>query len=95
MAKEFISPISIDLGAANTGVFFAHYAAGEALANIQKKGRIYKLRKDGKDDYTLLMAKRTATRHQRRGFDRRQMAKRLFKLIWEKKLDLSWGSDVQ
>ena len=64
MSKEFISPIAIDLGAKNTGVFFAHYQAGESIKNIEKKGAVYQI-----DKYTLLMANRTAKRHQRRGFD--------------------------
>lgn len=76
--KSIISPISIDLGARNTGVYFAHYPANSSLEDIEKEGKVYQLEKD---NYTLLMANRTATRHQRRGFDRRQMVKRLFRLI--------------
>lgn len=90
--NEFISPIAIDLGAKNTGVYFAHYPAGSKLEQIDKHGKVYQL---DRGSYTYLMANRTATRHQRRGFDRRQMAKRLFKLIWEKHLDLPWNKDVQ
>ena len=41
------------------------------------------------------MAKRTASRHQRRGYDRRRMAKRLFRLIWEKHFNLPWSKEVQ
>ena len=62
------------------------------LRNIEKEGKVYQLEKD---KYTLLMAKRTAARHQRRGYDRRQMVKRLFKLIWEKHFKLEWDKDVQ
>ena len=90
--KTIISPIAIDLGAKNTGVYFAHYKAGSSPDQIDKKGKVYQLEKD---KYTLLMAKRTAARHQRRGYDRRQMAKRLFKLIWEKHFKLRWDKDVQ
>ena len=93
MAKEkYISPIAIDLGAKNTGVYFAHYREGSALGDIEREGKVYSL---GKDNYTLLMANRTAARHQRRGYDRRQMVKRLFKLIWEKCFNLPWDKDVQ
>ena len=93
MVKEqIISPISIDLGAKNTGVYFAHYKAGSSIEDIEKEGKVYQLEKDS---YTLLMANRTARRHQRRGFDRRQMVKRLFKLIWEKHFGLEWDKDVQ
>ena len=87
-----ISPISIDLGAKNTGVYFAHYKADSPLEDIKKEGRVYQLEKDS---YTLLMTKRTAARHQRRGIDRRQMVKRLFKLIWEKHFEMEWDKNVQ
>ncbi len=92
MKNKIISPIAIDLGAKNTGVYFAHYAAGSSPEQIGKEGKVYQLEKD---KYTLLMADRTAKRHQRRGYDRRQMAKRLFKLIWEKHFKLTWDKDVQ
>ena len=93
MSKDkYISPISIDLGAKNTGVYSAHYRAGSPLDDIEKKGKVYQLEKDA---YTLLMVNRTATRHQKRGYDRRRMVKRLFKLIWEKHFGLPWDNDVQ
>ena len=92
MTKKFISPISIDLGAKNTGVFFAHYESGAKPEEIEKKGIVYTLEKDA---YTLLMKDRTAARHARRGYDRRQMAKRLFKLIWCEELKLEWNETVQ
>ncbi len=76
---KIISPISIDLGANNTGVYFAHYPAGGSLEEIKKEGKVYQLEKD---KYTLLMAKRTAARHQRRGYDRKQMVKRLVEPIF-------------
>ena len=93
--KQFISPISIDLGAKSTGVYFAHYPAKVCEFNsgqFQKSGKVYHL---GKDQYTLLMTKRTAHRHQKRGQDRRQMVKRLFKLIWEKHFGLEWDKSIQ
>ena len=90
--NKIISPIAIDLGARNTGVYFAHYPAGSSPDKIDREGKVYQLEKD---NYTLLMANRTATRHQRRGYDRRQMAKRLFKLIWCKHFGLPWDKDVQ
>ena len=89
---DIISPVSIDLGAKNTGVYSAHYKAKSSLEEIDKEGKVYQLEKDS---YTLLMAKRTAARHQRRCYDRRRMVKRLFKLIWEKHFGLSWDKDVQ
>jgi len=90
--QQLISPIAIDLGAKNTGVYFAHYPAGSSLDRIEKEGKVYQLDSQG---YTYLMANRTAARHQRRGYDRRQMAKRLFKLIWCKYFGLEWNKDVQ
>ena len=93
--KEFVSPIAIDLGAKNTGVYFAHYPKGISSLNdenFKKMGKVYQLEKDS---YSLLMANRTAKRHQKRGYDRRQMAKRLLKLIWEKHFGLVWDKDVQ
>ena len=90
--KRIVSPISIDLGARKTGVYFAHYQAGDSLEDIEKEGKVYQLEKD---NYTLLMASRTATRHQRRGFDRRQMVKRLFRLIWCQHFKLPWDDTIQ
>ena len=90
--SEVISPVSIDLGAKNTGVHFAHYEAGSSLREIEKEGKVYQLSSNG---YTLLMNKRTAVRHQRRGFDRRQMVKRLFRLIWCKEFKLPWDRGIQ
>ena len=41
------------------------------------------------------MVDRTATRHQRRCIDRRQMVKRLFRLIWQEYFNLEWDVDIQ
>ncbi len=90
--QSVISPISIDLGAKNTGVYFAHYSAGSSVHDIEKWGRVYRLEKD---DYTLLMTKRTMARHQRRGYKRRKMVKRLFRLIWCQEFGLKWDDSVQ
>ena len=89
---EIISPIALDLGAKNTGAYFAHYKVGDSIDQVQKKGRVYKMEEK---NYTFLMMKRTAARHQKRGYDRRQMAKRLFHLIWEKHFGLKWDSYIQ
>ncbi|APD50479.1 type II-B CRISPR-associated RNA-guided endonuclease Cas9/Csx12 [Francisella hispaniensis] len=88
-----ILPIAIDLGAKNTGVFSAFYQKGTSLESLDNKnGKVYEL---SKDSYTLLMNNRTARRHQRRGIDRKQLVKRLFKLIWTKQLNLEWNKDTQ
>ncbi len=90
--RQIISPISIDLGAKNTGVYFAHYEAGSSIEDIEKDGKVYEL---AKDSFTLMMTDRTAKRHQRRGYKRRQMVKRLFRLIWCHEFGLEWNDEVQ
>ena len=96
MSKDLIlmiHPISIDFGAKTTGVYTNHYVKGAKLnSSLNQKVQVYQLEKDA---YTLLMRDRTAWRHQKRGFDRRQMIKRLFKLIWCEEFGLEWNSDVQ
>ncbi|AJJ46981.1 type II-B CRISPR-associated RNA-guided endonuclease Cas9/Csx12 [Francisella tularensis subsp. novicida] len=88
-----ILPIAIDLGVKNTGVFSAFYQKGTSLERLDNKnGKVYEL---SKDSYTLLMNNRTARRHQRRGIDRKQLVKRLFKLIWTEQLNLEWDKDTQ
>ena len=94
MKNQVISPIAIDLGAKHTGVFFAHYPTGSSLEKVgqSSSGKVYTL---PNDKFTYLMRDRTARRHQKRSLDRRQMAKRLFKLVWEKHLELPWGDEIQ
>lgn len=41
------------------------------------------------------MNNRTARRHKRRGIDRKQLVKRLFKLVWTEQLNLEWDKDTQ
>ena len=77
--KTIISPIAVDLGAKNTGVYMPQYTKGSKLANIKDKSA-HALSFD-KNKLTLMMADRTAVRHQRRGHDRRQQAKRLARLV--------------
>ena len=92
--KEWISPIAIDLGYRNTGVYYTHYAAGTCINDLKNspknQGKVYTL-----DKYTLLMQDRTAKRHQRRGIKRRKLVKRLFKLIWCQHFELPWDASVQ
>jgi CRISPR system subtype II-B RNA-guided endonuclease Cas9/Csx12 len=87
-----ILSLSIDLGAKNTGVFSAYYKENSLLKDIKKKGFVYNL---DKDKYTLLLNNRTASRHQRRILDRKQMVKRLFKLIWKNELKIDWNLDIE
>jgi CRISPR system subtype II-B RNA-guided endonuclease Cas9/Csx12 len=90
--ETYISPIAIDLGAAHTGVYSLIYKAGSTLADVEEKsGVVYEL---DPQNNTLLMVSRRQKRHQRRNLDRRQMAKRLFRLIWEKHFGLQWDADA-
>ena len=91
--SEKVLAIAIDLGAKNTGVYSSFYNKGDLLENLEhKQGKVYEL---SKDSYTLLMNDRTAKRHQRRGIDRKQLVKRLFKLIWINQLKLEWSDSIQ
>ncbi len=76
--KKLVSPIAIDLGAKNTGVYYAHYQAGTKLSAIKKEGEVLEWGK-----YTSLLKDRTANRHIRRNYQRRKLAKRLLYLILE------------
>ncbi|MDE5002971.1 hypothetical protein, partial [Francisella tularensis] len=70
--------------------FYKKLTSLEILDN--KNGKVYEL---SKDSYTLLMNNRTAQRHQRIGIDRKQLVKRLFKLVWTEQLNLEWDKDTQ
>jgi len=76
---KIISPIAIDMGAKNTGVYYAKYAQGSSLEEIDKHGDVLVY-----DKYTPLLKNRTANRHARRGYQRRKLAKRLLVLVLEK-----------
>ena len=80
MSKKLFSPIAIDLGGKHTGVYMAHYPEHTKLENVANK-RACTLTVDNK--ITLMMADRTARRHQRRNYARRKMAKRLAMLVFE------------
>ncbi len=92
MHKKLIYSISIDLGAKNTGVYFASYEERSRVDNIKSEGKVYQL---DPNSYTLLLENRTAKRHQRRCFDRRQLVKRLFRVIWQKHFALMWNDETQ
>lgn len=93
MMSQKILTLAIDLGATNTGVYSSYYNKGDNLNNVHhKKGVVYNLSQNA---YTLLMNKRTEKRHQRRGIDRKQLVKRLFKLIWVQQLKLEWSDNIQ
>lgn len=84
-----ISPICIDLGAKNTGLYLSHYSEGEDPTNdqIDKDGKVIVI--DG-DKVTWSQQNRTSKRHQVRGSKRRKLAKRLLKVI----LNYEYGIDV-
>ncbi len=78
MPYEFISPIAIDLGAKYTGVFHAHYPSGSDPADGPRSGRLITAPDGGKQ---WSQQGRTAKRHQRRGYQRAKLAKRLLHVI--------------
>jgi len=80
---KIISPIAIDMGAKNTGVYYAKYERGSSFEKIDnKRGEVLVY-----DDYTPLLKDRTAKRHARRGYQRRKLAKRLLTLVLENYFD--------
>lgn len=74
----FISPIAIDLGAKNTGIFTSTYRPGELLSNedIPKLGYLLQM-----GDIQLSQASRRVKRHQLRGNRRKKLVRRLLFLI--------------
>lgn len=90
MDKRIIAPIAVDFGAKTTGVYYAHYRQGTALADIKKRGEVLTY-----DKYTVLLKDRTAHRHTRRNYDRRKMAKRLLRLVLIHHFDFPAGEHMQ
>ena len=78
MAAEYISPVAIDLGAKYTGVFLAHYPSGTDPAEGLLTGHLITAPDGGKQ---WSQQERTAKRHQRRGYKRAKLAKRLLRLV--------------
>lgn len=87
--RKIISPIAIDMGAKNTGVYLNHFEQGEdptTSGNIQGKTIVI-----DSTNITWSQAGRTQKRHQIRTNKRRKLSKRLLKLIlneYDIKLDL-------
>ncbi|MFN3603238.1 MAG: type II-B CRISPR-associated RNA-guided endonuclease Cas9/Csx12 [Leptonema sp. (in: bacteria)] len=80
---KFISPLSIDLGAKETGVLLAHYK--EDKEPISLKGVVVSL---DPNQFTISLKDRLANRHRMRSEKRRKLAKRLFFLILESEYGL-------
>lgn len=78
MDKAHVSPIAIDLGAKHTGVFLAHYPSGSDPAEGKLVGHLITAPDGGKQ---WSQQERTAKRHQRRGYKRAKLAKRLLRVI--------------
>src|SRR3989344_4627410 len=87
MAEKYISPVAIDLGAKYTGVFLAHYPSGTDPVEGARLGWLITAPDGGKQ---WSQRERTAKRHQRRGYKRAKLAKRLLRVILAEvfKLDL-------
>ena len=75
--QYYYSPIAVDMGAKNTGVYMPQYADETRLEDIKEKQACT----ISHSKLTLMMTERTAKRHQKRGYDRRQQAKRLARLV--------------
>jgi hypothetical protein len=58
--SKIISPIAIDMGAKNTGVYYAKYERGTTFENIKKHGQVLVY-----GNYTPLLKDRTSNRHVR------------------------------
>ena len=84
---KIISPIAIDMGAKNTGVYLNHFVQGEdptTSGNIAGKTIVI-----DSSSITWSQVSRTQKRHQVRNNKRRKLAKRLLKLILEKEYDVN------
>ncbi|MCC5816361.1 MAG: type II-B CRISPR-associated RNA-guided endonuclease Cas9/Csx12 [Leptospira sp.] len=84
--NTMISPIAIDLGARNTGVYTATYTPGEFLtdSDIQKEGFLLQM-----GDIQLSQASRRVKRHQLRGNKRKKLVRRLLFLILKEEFGIS------
>jgi len=76
--EKHVSPVAIDLGAKHTGVFLAHYPSGTDPAEGGRSGHLITAPDGGKQ---WSQQGRTAKRHQRRGYKRAKLAKRLLRVI--------------
>ena len=82
MKNKIISPIAIDMGAKNTGVYLNHFEQGEdptSSGNTQGKTIVI-----DSTNITWSQADRTGKRHQIRTNKRRKLSKRLLKLVLNK-----------
>lgn len=84
--ERIISPIAIDLGSKNTGVYSSTYSPGDNLADIKSNGCLITIQKNSK---SWQLTARTSNRHARRGRKRRELAKRLLSLILKYKFDIN------
>lgn len=78
MTINHVSPVAIDLGAKHTGVFLAHYPSGADPVEGSIAGHLISIPDGGKQ---WSQQGRTAKRHQRRGYKRAKLAKRLLRVI--------------
>ncbi|WCL49092.1 type II-B CRISPR-associated RNA-guided endonuclease Cas9/Csx12 [Leptospira sp. GIMC2001] len=84
--NKLISPIAIDLGAKNTGVFTSTYIPGDFISNsdVKKNGYLFQM-----GDIQLSQAGRTVKRHQLRGNRRKKLVRRLLFLILKEKFGIN------
>ncbi len=84
--KPVYSPIALDLGAMNTGVYLAHASEN---GGFDTRGAVVCL---ANDKLTFMQTGRTAKRHQRRGIARKRMVRRLLWQILEDHFGLDYDS---
>ncbi len=89
MDSVYFSPVSIDLGATSTGVYYLQYKEGD-IENPDIKSSEVIIVPDEKK-LKLSQVDRRQKRHQRRGYKRRKMAKRLLDVILREK----YGIDIR
>lgn len=90
---KIISPIAIDMGAKNTGVYLNHFEPGEdPTTSGNKIGKTIVI--DG-NKITWSQVSRTQTRHQIRNNKRRKLAKRLLRLILTEEYGLALENGKQ
>lgn len=88
--SKIISPIAIDMGAKNTGVYYTHYQQKSTFEQMDKQGQVLVY-----GNYTSLLTGRTSNRHVRRGYQRKKLAKRLLTITLKEYFDFPADKHAQ
>ncbi len=89
--NTIISPIAIDMGAKNTGIYFNHFNEGGLSSSNKKNIKGTTLVIDS-NKITWSQIDRTQKRHQVRNNKRKKLSKRLLKTILEKHYEVNYKS---